>query len=210
MVATNPYASTCSTPWPTSPWRACPPPVADYLALAEDFPHKIEYHLSQIIVIGLSTPEHEAIVANLIWLLQNLFSNDGDVRVFGSNAGAHLPQFEGGYYLPDLTLVRGPLQLNRDGNRQVITNPALVVEVLSPSTAAYDLAEKLGEYKKLETLQQILFVHRDQLWAMSFARTDQPNTWLNQDFRQPDELVPLAGAHAPLRDIYKKIKFDKP
>jgi Uma2 family endonuclease len=207
MVTTEPLREHLLHALADRPLVRVPAPVADYLALAEDFPHKIEYHLSEIIVMGLSSPEHEAIVINIGTLLNLLFGNDDDVRIFGSNAGVHLPQFEGGYYLPDLTLVRGPLQVHRDGNRQVITNPALVVEVLSPSTAAYDLAEKLGEYKKLATLQQVLFVHQDQMWAMSFARTDQPNSWLNQDFRQPDELVPLAGAHAPLRDIYKKIKF---
>jgi Uma2 family endonuclease len=209
MVATETLREHLLSQLADRPLVRVPAPLADYLALAADFPHKIEYHLSEIIAMGLSSPDHEAIVANLIGLLQNFFSDDDDARVFGSNAGVHLPQFEGGYYLPDLTLVRGPLQVNQLGNRQVITNPALVVEVLSPSTATYDLAEKLGEYKKLESLQQVLLVHQDQMWAMSFARTDEPNTWLNQDFRLPDELVPLAGAYAPLRDIYKKVKFEK-
>jgi Uma2 family endonuclease len=209
MVATETLREHLLSQLADRPLVRVPAPLADYLALAADFPHKIEYHLSEIIAMGLSSPDHEAIVINLGTILSLLFGDDDDARVFGSNAGVHLPQFEGGYYLPDLTLVRGPLQVNQLGNRQVITNPALVVEVLSPSTATYDLAEKLGEYKKLESLQQVLLVHQDQMWAMSFARTDEPNTWLNQDFRLPDELVPLAGAYAHLRDIYKKVKFEK-
>jgi Uma2 family endonuclease len=209
MVATKPLRERLLSQLADRPLVRVPAPLAEYLALAPDFPHKIEYHLSEIIVTGLSSPDHEAIVINIGTILSLLFGNDDDVRIFGSNAGVHLPQFEGGYYLPDLTLVRGPLQVIQNGNRQVITNPALVVEVLSPSTAVYDLFEKLGEYKKLESLQQVLLVHQDQMWAMSFTRTDQANTWLNQDFHQPDELVPLAGAHAPLRDIYKKVKLEK-
>jgi len=185
-----------------------PASEAEYLSMADHFPHKIEYHASEIIAMGLSTPWHEALVSNLIWLLQNMFVNDNEILILSSNTGIHVPRFEGGYYMPDVVVVKGGLKF-KDGSNCIITNPYLIVEVLSPTTTVYDFAEKLVEYKKMPGLEQILFVSQHEMSVMSFIRTDQPNTWLNQDFWGPDDLLPLLGAEASLKDVYRKIQFGK-
>ncbi len=185
-----------------------PASEAEYLAIADHFPHKIEYHASEIIAMGLATPWHEALVMNIGFIFNRLFGDDNEILILSSNTGIHVPRFEGGYYMPDVVVVKGGLKF-KDGSNCIITNPYLIVEVLLPSTIVYDFAEKLVEYKKIPGLAQILFVSQHEMSVMSFIRTDQPNTWLNQDFREPDDLLPLLGAAASLKDVYRKIQFGK-
>lgn len=185
-----------------------PASEADFFALSDELPFKIEYHESEIVTMGLTTPWHEVLVANLIVLLNAAFSLENSVFVLGSNAGVQIPKFEGGYYLPDITVVRGAFEL-KEGSNCILTNPYIVVEVLSKSTAKYDRGDKLPEYKHLESLQQIILVNQDKMEVESYTRTDKPNTWLNQTFTEAEETLTVHQSAISLKDIYRKIEFSK-
>jgi Uma2 family endonuclease len=102
--------------------------------------------------MGLTTLWHEAIIVNLGEILRNLFIDQEDFLVLGSNSGVQIPKFEGGDYVPDVMVIRGNPAFKVKSNC-IITNPLIVVEVLSPSTKNFDLSEKLSEYKLLDSLQ---------------------------------------------------------
>lgn len=59
---------------------------------------------------------------------------------------------------PDVTVVCGPRQLDPE-DKNTVVNPAVVVEVLSPSTEAYDCGEKLESYKRVDSLKHCVLVH---------------------------------------------------
>lgn len=180
----------------------------DFFALTDELPFKIEYHDSEIVTMGLTTPWHEVLVANLIVLLNTVFSLEKSVFILGSNAGIQIPKFEGGYYLPDITVVKGGFEL-KEGSNCIITNPYIVVEVLSKSTAKYDRGDKLPEYKHLESLQQIILINQDKMEVESYTRTDKPNTWLNQTFTDAEEFLTVHQSSILLDDIYRRIEFAK-
>ena len=185
-----------------------PASESDFFALTNELPFKIEYHDSEIVTMGLTTPWHEVLVANLIVLLNTVFSLEKSVFILGSNAGIQIPKFEGGYYLPDITVVRGAFEL-KEGSNCIITNPYIVVEVLSKSTAQYDRGDKLPEYKHLASLQQIILINQDKMEVESYTRTDKPNTWLNQTFNDADESLTVYQSAILLKDIYRRIEFAK-
>ncbi len=128
--------------------------------------------------------------------------------VLGSNAGVQIPKFEGDYYLPDVMVVKGQPAF-KPNSTSIITNPYVVVEILSKSTAQFDLADKLPEYKHLESLQQILYINQKKMAVTSYRRSDTPNIWLNQDFSQAEEAIEIEGMPVLLKDIYRKIEFTK-
>lgn len=178
----------------------------EFFALATELPFKIEYHDSEIITMGLTTPWHELLISNLIILLGAIFPPRGIFRIYSSNAGVQIPKFEGSYYLPDITVVKGRFIL-KGGSNCIITNPHIVVEILSKSTAKYDRGEKLSEYKRLDSLQQIIFINQDEMAAETYERTDRPNTWLNQNFSKPEESIRIEGKPVLLEDLYVNIEF---
>jgi Uma2 family endonuclease len=182
-----------------------PTSEVEYFAIAEQLPFKVEYHNSEIITMGLASFFHEIIVANWIFILRSILTDE--FTVLGSNSGIQIPKFEGGYYLPDVMVVKGePVFITN--STAIITNPHLVIEILSPSTSKFDSESKLPEYKHLERLQQIIMINQKKVGVSSYLRSDQPNTWINQDFYSLDETLMIENKPVLLKDVYHKIKFE--
>ncbi|AEE49628.1 protein of unknown function DUF820 [Haliscomenobacter hydrossis DSM 1100] len=183
-----------------------PASEADYFAVAEQLPFKLEYHNSEIITMGLASYWHEVLVMTIGGILQNVFAFSEEFTVLGSNSGVQIPKVEGGYYLPDIMVVKGE-PVFKPNSTAIITNPYLLVEIHSPSTAQFDGDIKLPEYKHLESLQHIIYVNQNRARVSSYRRTDQPNTWINQEFFSLEEVMHVEGQEVLIKDIYRKIKF---
>lgn len=179
----------------------------EFFTLSSQLPFKIECHDSEIITMGLASYWHEVLIMTLGGILYNLFSSKKNFTVSGSNTGIQIPKFEGGYYMPDMVVVQGTPEF-KPGSMAVITNPYIIVEVLSPSTSDFDLLEKLPNYKRIESLQQIIFVSQKEMTVMSYTRSERPGLWLNQDFFEGDTLL-IDKLPVALADIYEKVQFTK-
>jgi Uma2 family endonuclease len=180
----------------------------DYFSVAYDIPFKIEYHENEIITMGLASYEHEKITAKLIILLSQIFEGKGlDYDILASNSGVQIPKFEGGYYMPDVLVMREEPIFKAKSNC-IITNPYLIVEILSPSTKNFDLSEKLPEYKLLDSLHQVIYINPKKVNVTCYTRTENHNAWINQDFYSLEDSVVVEGVSILLSDIYRKVKFE--
>lgn len=179
----------------------------DYFSVAYDISFKVEYHENEVITMGLTTLWHEAIIMNLGGILRNLFIERDDFLVLGSNSGVQIPKFEGGYYMPDVMVVKGEPNFKLKSNC-IITNPFIIVEVLSPSTKNFDLSEKLPEYKLLDSLHQVIYINPKKVNVSTYTRTENHNAWINQDFYSLEDSIMVEDVSISLSDIYHKIKFD--
>lgn len=180
----------------------------EYLKLAYEVPFKIEYHDSEIIVMSLASYIHEKIVTNLISFLSNLFDDETNIDILGGGLGVKTEKFEGSYFLPDVTLVKGNPDFE-ENSTAIINNPTVIFEILSPSTKSYDLSEKLEEYKTFESLEQVVFVYQDKMKVATYQRSYKPVGWLNQDFYSETDFITVNGKQVPLKNIYRKIELDK-
>ena len=126
--------------------------------------------------------------------------------VTGSNAGLQIPQADGSYYQPDLMVTQGAWQF-KPGSTAIITNPYLLVEVLSKGTQRYDKEDKLPLYKDVPSLQYLVYAAQDRPYLTVYERTDRPDTWLNTDYKTLDSVAHLGDLALPLREIYHKAPF---
>ncbi len=138
----------------------------EYLALEAASNVKHEYLDGQIYAMAGGSPDHAALqVAVPSLLFPQLRS--GRCRAHGSDLRVRVLATGLATY-PDLTIVCGPRALDPEDELSV-TNPTLLVEVLSPSTADYDRGEKFAHYKRIPTLQQYVLVsqseHRVEVWT---------------------------------------------
>jgi Uma2 family endonuclease len=128
---------------------------AEYLELEEMAGVRHEFYRGEVYALAGGTPEHAAIAASITTLLGSqlgasacrVYSSDLRVRVLATGLATY----------PDITVVRGPSQRDPESASHV-TNPKLVVEVLSPSTAEYDRGEKLQHYRQIASLDAVLLV----------------------------------------------------
>jgi Uma2 family endonuclease len=88
------------------------------------------------------------------------------------------------------------------GTRNFITDPLVIVEVLSPSTMDVDRGEKLRFYKALPTLRHIAFIYQDQMRVEHYRRTDEG--WPLEVLTSPDETLTFEAVRCsiPLERIY--------
>ena len=182
-----------------------PASEAEYLEIAPEFPGKLEYHNGEIIAMSLATALHELVVSAINRLLANYFF-DKNFLVTGSNAGLQIPRPDGHYYQPDLMVTEGEW-IFKQGSTCIITNPYMLVEVLSPSTMKFDKEDKLPYYKDLPSLKYVVYAAQNRPYVTIYERTDQPDVWLNSDYRTLDSVAKLGDLTLPLREIYHKIQF---
>ncbi len=207
MITTDHLKETILEELKTQELVRLPASEEEFFALSAQLPFKIEYHESEIITMGLASYWHEVLIMTLGGIFYNLFSGKEEFTISGSNTGVKIPKFEGGYYLPDVVVVKGAPEF-LPGSTSILTNPYIIVEVLSPSTSDFDISEKLPNYKRIESLQQIIFVSQKKMTVMSYTRSEQPGVWLNQDFFEDDAIL-IENRPVALGDIYDKVQFTK-
>jgi Uma2 family endonuclease len=133
---------------------------ADYLALESASNVKHEYLEGQIYGMAGGTPEQAALKAAVTGLLfaqlkgGRCRAHDSDLRVRVLATGLAT--------YPDVTIVWGPSE--RDpADENAVTNPRLIVEVLSKSTEDYDRGDKFEHYKRIPSLREYVLVsHRER------------------------------------------------
>jgi Uma2 family endonuclease len=181
-----------------------------YLAYAEEAETKVEFSNGKMIVMSTPTDTHEQICTNIGWLFNNIFTDKDSFVCYGSNLSIFIAA-TGAHYRPDATILSTTPEYiaHQTGKRTVksIVNPFAVVEVLSDSTAGYDLTEKLPNYKKSPSLAYIIFAHQDKPFVTVYFRTENPSEWLNRDFTGLDSSFNFEGHPVLLRHIYRKVIF---
>ncbi len=119
---------------------------------------KHEYLDGQIYAMAGGIPSHAALAAAVAGQLYSQlrggrcrsYSSDLRVRVLATGLATY----------PDVTIVCGERELDPE-DKNTVTNPTLVVEVLSPSTEEYDRGEKLDHYRRIPALRQVVLVSHD-------------------------------------------------
>lgn len=131
----------------------------DYLVHEEASNTKHEYLDGQIYAMAGGTPEHSALIASVATHLSNQVRG-GPCRVHISDLRVRVLETGLATY-PDVAVLCGAWARDPDDERTIL-NPSVLVEVLSPSTEAYDRGEKLEHYRRIPSLRACLLVAVDR------------------------------------------------
>jgi Uma2 family endonuclease len=155
---------------------------AEYVELESISPVRHEFLDGHVWAMTGGSPDHAAIAVNVSSLLRAALRG-GSCRVFSSDLRIRVVETGLGTY-PDVSVVCGPLELDAaDPRGHTVTNPVLVVEVLSPSTEDYDRGEKLAAFKRIASLREVVLVAHDErrleiwrrvgaIWTTEIVRGD--------------------------------------
>src|SRR5687767_9181785 len=137
------------------PIHRCTP--KEYLRLERDASEKHEFYRGEIFAMSGGSPQHSLIISNINREVGNRLKSS-PCRVYDSNLRIRIPRTTL-YTYPDVSVIYGPLQFDPlDTQRHTVLNPTLIVEVLSPSTEAWDRGGKLENYIQIESLREYLLV----------------------------------------------------
>jgi Uma2 family endonuclease len=116
-------------------------------------------------------------------------------------AGIVRPDRADTYFEADIAASCVPIEFGR----QAIKDPFLIIEILSPSTERHDRRVKLPAYRQIATVQEILLIASDELYAELHRRSGVQ--WVTEILRGPEATVPLASVGIEIRvaDLYESI-----
>jgi Uma2 family endonuclease len=169
---------------------------------------KSEYYQGETFAMAGASKDHNLIVANLVSSLV-VALRQRDYRVFPSDMRLLVSDI-GLYTYPDVMVVCGQLIL-ADAQGDVLTNPVLVIEVLSESTKDYDRGGKFHQYMRIPSLQEYLTVSQTEMMIDHSIR-QADDSWLIRKLVPANGKVPIPCLDVELdfADVYNKIEFDKP
>jgi Uma2 family endonuclease len=180
--------------------------VDQYLEIERAAETKSEFYEGRMYAMSGGTFPHSRIGTNLTGELgQKLkkgpcFVNNSDLRVRAGQIHTY----------PDVSVVCGEPKL-ADTYKDTLLNPILVIEVLSPSTEAYDRGFKFAQYRQVESLQEYALVSQIEARIEIFRR--QPtNEWLLSEAVGMDAHIRFQSVNCEiaLADVYDKVTFDPP
>jgi Uma2 family endonuclease len=158
-----------------------------YLQIERAALDKSEFHDGQMFAMSGGSPNH-SLIANTIGALLHRQVPPG-CRTFNSDLRIKVAAAEL-YTYPDCSVVCGDLEYAGD-QRDVILNPLLIVEVLSPSTEGYDRGKKFELYRTIESFREYLIVHQDRHHVEHYSRQDD-GSWLLREHIGAGDTVAIA------------------
>ncbi|MCD9187620.1 MAG: Uma2 family endonuclease [Pyrinomonadaceae bacterium] len=180
--------------------------LEEYAELEKSSEERLEYFEGNVWSMAGASPNHEEISINLASALKNALRKRS-CRVYGANLRVKVPIYKP-YRYPDLSAVCGQPIFEDFYGLEVLTNPNLIVEVLSPSTESFDLGDKFTYYKSIESFTEYLLVAQDRPHVVLFTKQDE-NAWLHREFNSLSDKLYLSSLDCELSvaDIYENIEF---
>lgn len=173
---------------------------AEYIAFEESVEEKHEYRSGEIVAMAGGSVEHGRLTARLAFVLGRqlegrpceTFSSDTRVRVLATGLATY----------PDLSVVCGKLERDPE-HKNTMTNPVVLVEVLSPSTEAYDRGDKFYDYKQIPSLKEYVLVSSTRRRIEVFRR-QADGSWTYHDTAEKGaaELTSI-GCKLDLDEVYR-------
>ncbi len=175
---------------------------AEYFEFEQTAFGRWEYVNGEMRQLSSGSDDHSMIAANVGRALGNVLVPRGD-RVYVSNMKVHAG---GVNTFPDVAAVVGPRFYYR-GKTDIITNPALVVEVLSPFSKDYDRSEKFDCYWAIEALTDYLLVEQHKARVLLYTR--RQDHWDSREVQGLDGAIhlPSVSVTLALADVYALIEF---
>jgi Uma2 family endonuclease len=175
----------------------------EYLEWEKTQELRYEYIDGEVFAMTGGTKPHNRIAINLGTELDNFLAEKGcefyisDVKVQVSEAGP--------YHYPDVVVTCD----ERDKERiDMIRHPCLIVEVLSPSTEAFDRGKKFTRYRQSNTLQEYVLIESNEIAVECFRKNDQ-GLWVLHTYGEGDTLnLESVGISIPVEKLYRRVRFD--
>jgi Uma2 family endonuclease len=178
---------------------------AEYLERERVAVTKNEYYAGEIFAMAGGSRRHNTITGNIFAALYTKLTH-ASCRPFLSDQRIRISQLDLGTY-PDLSVVCGELEGDMV-DPEAITNPCVLVEVLSPSTESYDRGKKFDFYRQFDSLEEYVLVSQQEPIVERFKR--QPNgDWLLTVYKGLEATLNLTSIQTdlPLQDIYRFVDW---
>jgi Uma2 family endonuclease len=182
--------------------------IEEYLKYEENSEIKNEYENGYIYSMSGGTINHGLIGSRFNGILLNEISKknlncipfSSDVKVFIDDAES--------FVYPDGMVICGDIETS-EYDKNSVTNPMLIIEVLSNSTEKYDRGDKFHKYSTLKSFKEYILISQDKYLIDQFFRKSE-NQWEMQTIIGDESILKIKSLNIEIKlsDIYQKVKFE--
>ena len=182
--------------------------LEDYFALECNSEERYEWWEGEVFAMSGVSRQHARIETNLTLELGARLRQSG-CQLFPANMRIKVPSMPP-YRYSDLSALCGEAVFEQIGGVDVLTNPSLIVEALSPSTESYDRGDKFTQYKSIPSLREYLLVAQHRPHVTHFIK-QADNEWLQREYNSLTDSVSLVTLNVAftLAEAYQFITFDR-
>lgn len=174
----------------------------EYLATERAASCKSDFIDGEVIPMSGASEAHNLISLSFGAELRRILKGR-QFRVYPSDMKVRSPR--GSYTYPDLCVAGVDAQFE-DGRRDILLNPLLIVEVLSPSTEAYDRGRKFERYRTIDSLQTYVLVSQDHSAVEVYSR-DPSGRWSMAAYHDGAVVIPHLDCEISMTEIYDQVDF---
>ncbi len=174
----------------------------EYLVLEEKAPYKSEFQKGKIVAMSGGTFDHNTIAQNTGTAISNaLKKKNKKCRVANSDQKVYIQDYDKAVY-PDVSVYCDKPNFYND-RKDVLTNPLLIVEVLSSSTENYDRGKKFTQYRSLPSFKEYVLISQSQAKVETWYKQEE-NVWRisNAEGLETSIHVYSLDITIPLTDLY--------
>jgi Uma2 family endonuclease len=179
--------------------------IEEYLAMEEAGVEKHEYYRGEIFAMSGSKVPHNTISSNLLGQLVVKLKGK-KCRPYGSDQRIHI-EANTLFTYPDISVVCGEvITLNNDNWN--ILNPAVIIEILSPSTRNYDRGEKFMLYRDIPTLKEYILIDSEHAHIEAF-RLNAAHRWELEEYNSPEDQLHIKAINEVIAvaEVYDGVKM---
>jgi Uma2 family endonuclease len=167
---------------------------------------KHEYFRGEVFAMSGASIIHNKIFSNTFGDL-SFYLKGKKCQPFGSNLRIQIPQNTLFTY-PDISIICGKIETT-DDKFDTVTNPSVIIEILSRSTRDYDTGKKFTLYREIESLQEYILIDSEKIAVIKYFKNPD-KSWLLTEYKTIESsfLIATVGLEMKLVDVYSNVKFD--
>ena len=178
-----------------------------YLEMERASEIKHEYYNGEVFTMAGASIPHNFVFHNVYTSLGS-FLRGKVCKPFGSDMRTHIP-LNSLYTYPDISIISGKPETT-DSFADNVTNPSVIIEILSKSTKDYDRGTKFFLYRSIQTLKEYILIDSTSILVEKYTRREN-NSWLLTEFKQLSESfdIKTISLTLHLKDIYEDVVFEE-
>ncbi|NEQ08966.1 MAG: Uma2 family endonuclease [Moorea sp. SIO4E2] len=178
----------------------------EYLTLEEEAIDKHEYRDGEIILMPGGTTNHNQIALNFCRKFP-LTIKEQDYYIYINDVRLWIAQYRI-YTYPDVMVIKGKPIYEGTG-RTNVTNPSIIVEVLSKSTRDYDWTDKFIYYRSIPEFQEYILIDQYRFYVAQYFKQED-GQWLFNDYQGGEAVLKLASDdfEVSCQDLYQRVDFE--
>ena len=179
----------------------------EYLEMEEKSLEKHEFYKGEIFAMAGASIPHNQITRNALSAVDEFLRKSGKCQIFPSDLKIH-SLGNSLYTYPDLSIICGEIE-TLGKNKSVVTNPSVLIEVLSKSTQDYDRGGKFKLYRDIPSLKEYILISSFQTQVEKYEKQTD-GKWLFEEYKSENDLLKINSIdfEISIKEFYRNVIFD--